>query len=276
MLVGERVKQAREAAGMTQMALAKAANVTRSAISQLESGLVKKPSAATLLPLSRALRVTPEWLMTGKGEKRSQSVLQKRIAEEMHRHGQHPVDLEMLTRGKISAGTITQWLDGIAEPSDMDLAIVAPHLGMPADYFRTGKGGRTQDDLKAMRQELPIPWPATAGDINAAMIDDIAAGVCKATGAPREQIVGIIANAIIDHFTADADGIDDQYVRALAESAVDKLHPDLTGKERDRKLKAYMHSARGMLQDEQKQDQGSKNGRGDTTSNLSATHKDAH
>lgn len=138
MMIGDRLKLAREAAGLTQSAVARKAKVTPSAISQIESGLSKKPSAENLLPIAKALGVHPEWLITGKGSMRSRSVIQKRIADMMQRNHMVPEDLDMLTRGNVTTATIERWLDGSADPTDAELKAVAPHLGMPADYFRTG------------------------------------------------------------------------------------------------------------------------------------------
>jgi len=89
-------------------------------------------------PVANALGVSLQWLMTGKGEKRRLSVIQKRVADMMQRNHLVPEDLDLLTRGKVPTATIEHWLDGSADPSDAELKAVAPHLGMPADYFRTG------------------------------------------------------------------------------------------------------------------------------------------
>ena len=70
MTVGDRVREARKEAGLTQAALARAAKVTRSAVSQIESGLIKKLSAENLFPYAKALGVSPLWLMTGQQPKR--------------------------------------------------------------------------------------------------------------------------------------------------------------------------------------------------------------
>jgi len=91
-----------------------------------------------LEPVAKTLNVSLEWLMTGKDPKRSLSVKQRRVSDMMKRNGIHAEDLELLTRGKVSAATIEQWLSGSSEPTDAELSAVAPHLGMPPDYFRTG------------------------------------------------------------------------------------------------------------------------------------------
>jgi transcriptional regulator with XRE-family HTH domain len=54
---GMRLKRLRTAHGMTQVDLAKRAKVTQGFIAQLEGGLKKDPSLATLRRLARALNV---------------------------------------------------------------------------------------------------------------------------------------------------------------------------------------------------------------------------
>lgn len=53
---GLRLKRLRTAHGMTQVDLAKRAQVTQGFIAQLEGGLKKDPSLATLRRLAKALR----------------------------------------------------------------------------------------------------------------------------------------------------------------------------------------------------------------------------
>ena len=67
MIIGERLKIARNNRGLSQSALARKAGITPSAISQIEAGLTKKPSSENLLPLASALNIDPNWLITGKG-----------------------------------------------------------------------------------------------------------------------------------------------------------------------------------------------------------------
>lgn len=67
--IAQRLKQAREAAGMTQPALAEKAGVSQGTIGNIESGLRKRPRE--LLSIAAALGVNPSWLDTGKGQMRS-------------------------------------------------------------------------------------------------------------------------------------------------------------------------------------------------------------
>jgi|GEM_PF-593863 len=138
MTVGERIRRAREAAGLKQSELAKKAGVTPSAISQIESGLSKQPSADNLLKIAKALNANPQWIISGRGDKRQLSVIQQRISDAMARLGLYPADIDMLTGGAVSAQTAQRWLDGQSEPTAEELRRVAPHLGMPPDYFSAG------------------------------------------------------------------------------------------------------------------------------------------
>lgn len=63
MTVGNRVKQARTKAGMTQEMLARISGVAQARISALE--LNKNKSSRYLIELSTALGVEPAWLSTG-------------------------------------------------------------------------------------------------------------------------------------------------------------------------------------------------------------------
>jgi SOS-response transcriptional repressor LexA len=67
--VGQRLKYARELAGLTQAELAKAAGVTQQSIQQLEQGLHK--SSRALVHMAEALSVRPAWLAKGQGEMRA-------------------------------------------------------------------------------------------------------------------------------------------------------------------------------------------------------------
>lgn len=53
---------------MTQPQLASAAGLTQPSISELETGETKEISGPTLITISQALKIRPEWLVTGRGE----------------------------------------------------------------------------------------------------------------------------------------------------------------------------------------------------------------
>lgn len=63
--LGDRLKEAREAAGLSQGQLADAAGVSQSTIGNIEAGIRKQPRE--LLSIAAVVKVRPEWLKTGKG-----------------------------------------------------------------------------------------------------------------------------------------------------------------------------------------------------------------
>lgn len=65
--IGDRIRQTRESLKMTQEQLGKAAGISASAISQIETGASKSTHVENIFPIARALRKNPEWLITGKG-----------------------------------------------------------------------------------------------------------------------------------------------------------------------------------------------------------------
>lgn len=73
MSIGARVKQARKAAGMTQIELAARAGLKQSTISDLEVG--KSQGTTNVASLAAAMAVNPLWLETGKGSMSPSPVL---------------------------------------------------------------------------------------------------------------------------------------------------------------------------------------------------------
>jgi transcriptional regulator with XRE-family HTH domain len=61
---GRRLAKIREAAGHTQRSLAKAAGLSQSAISQLESG-ARSPTYQTIRRIAKAMQLPPGYLMGG-------------------------------------------------------------------------------------------------------------------------------------------------------------------------------------------------------------------
>jgi SOS-response transcriptional repressor LexA len=61
--LGSRLKQARDAAGLTQHVLAEIVGIRQQAVQRIESGEAKTTSH--IVPLAKALNVTPEWLALG-------------------------------------------------------------------------------------------------------------------------------------------------------------------------------------------------------------------
>lgn len=64
--IAERLKLAREKAGLNQDELAKRAGVSQGTIANIENSIRKQPRQ--LLSIARALNVNPEWLQSGKGK----------------------------------------------------------------------------------------------------------------------------------------------------------------------------------------------------------------
>jgi transcriptional regulator with XRE-family HTH domain len=67
MSLSARIRMAREAAGLSQSALARAVKVNPSAVNHMESGRTKALRAETILALASALSVSAYWLETGNG-----------------------------------------------------------------------------------------------------------------------------------------------------------------------------------------------------------------
>lgn len=136
--IGERIRQCRIELDMTQQQLADAVGMTKASVSGLELGTSKSPSASNLLPIARALKVHPEWLVTGKGERRALSPVQQRISQAMKAAGLKPFDLADACGGTIAPQSIEAWLDGIAEPSRGEIEAIAAALDTSASWIETG------------------------------------------------------------------------------------------------------------------------------------------
>ena len=65
--IAERLKAAREEAGLTQEGVATAAGVAQGTVANIESGIRKNPRE--LLAIAKAVNVHPEWLKSGRGPK---------------------------------------------------------------------------------------------------------------------------------------------------------------------------------------------------------------
>lgn len=69
--LGQRLREERQAAGLSMQALADAAGVTKQAIAQIERGNTSRPEARTLEPIARKLGLRLRWLLDETGTKRS-------------------------------------------------------------------------------------------------------------------------------------------------------------------------------------------------------------
>lgn len=68
MALGDRIKEARTAAGLTQVQLAKAVGISQAQITRLETGLDKETSH--LVKIALATRHSAYWLDSGRGRKK--------------------------------------------------------------------------------------------------------------------------------------------------------------------------------------------------------------
>lgn len=66
--IGERIREARSRAGMTQRTLAELVGVSASAVTQWESGSTKGLKPDNLFSVADALRVSPRWLAIGRND----------------------------------------------------------------------------------------------------------------------------------------------------------------------------------------------------------------
>lgn len=64
--IGTRILEARKRAGMRQRDLAAASDLDVMQISRWERGVTKTPTAASLEKLASALKVSVDWLLTGR------------------------------------------------------------------------------------------------------------------------------------------------------------------------------------------------------------------
>ncbi|MDQ0040847.1 helix-turn-helix domain-containing protein [Variovorax boronicumulans] len=71
--IAERVKAVRQELGWSQVQLAEEVGVSQSSIGNIESGVRQRPRE--LVSLAKALRVSPEWLETGKGPRTERAAL---------------------------------------------------------------------------------------------------------------------------------------------------------------------------------------------------------
>ncbi|MGJ7484319.1 helix-turn-helix domain-containing protein [Variovorax sp. LT2P21] len=71
--IAERVKAVRQELGWSQVQLAEEVGVSQSSIGNIESGFRQRPRE--LVSIARALRVSPEWLETGKGSRTERAPL---------------------------------------------------------------------------------------------------------------------------------------------------------------------------------------------------------
>ncbi len=129
MKVGERVRLARQAAGMTQSRLAEVIGIHVSSINQLEAGTSKRPNAENLIRIAHALHVLPEWLALGETTP-SLRTLGRRLREAREKTGLSPAQLAR--RAGLREERIHLLETGAAIPSPDEEKALADALGLAA------------------------------------------------------------------------------------------------------------------------------------------------
>lgn len=79
--LGDRIRQARIAAGLTQEQLGAVAGISGSAITQLENGETKTLKPENLFKIAKKLRKSAEWLVTGEGTELPREEIYDALAE---------------------------------------------------------------------------------------------------------------------------------------------------------------------------------------------------
>lgn len=79
MTLGERLRYALEARGMSQTALAASAKVAQPYVSQIMNG-VKEPSDRLMESIASVLKIRPEWLIYGEGQMEAELTLEEALA----------------------------------------------------------------------------------------------------------------------------------------------------------------------------------------------------
>lgn len=81
MTVGQRIRVAREAKGLDQKPVAKAARITVSALSQIETGATKHPRPQHIFAIADALDVEARYLVFGHTDRVAPSLMALRLSE---------------------------------------------------------------------------------------------------------------------------------------------------------------------------------------------------
>lgn len=122
--IADRIKQAREAAGMDRYGLAKACNISYQAVQQWETGRTK-PSAKTLLKIARATNSNPAWLIEGSHQK-PQSGIQE--SDQIYSANTQPTDTIISKVPLISSVHAGNWCEAADNfyPGDAEEWIPCP------------------------------------------------------------------------------------------------------------------------------------------------------
>lgn len=77
--IGDRIKQAMDAAGFTQPDLARRIGVSKQAISAMIAGTTKAPTADNVFRIAEATGYEARWIVTGKGPQTRQEAAMDRL-----------------------------------------------------------------------------------------------------------------------------------------------------------------------------------------------------
>lgn len=145
MTIGERVTQAREAANLSRAELGRRVGISRSAISQIENGTTKSPSAENLEKIADATSVPTKWLLSGKGPIHPQTD-----------HKQSPVSTGSVKESDIPASHTGDVREVLMSPQELELLEAFRELDdeirarivtkVQARAFKVSKAGRSFTD----------------------------------------------------------------------------------------------------------------------------------
>ena len=131
MSIGDRIKQARKAAKISQQELAKMIGADQSSVSDLERG--KTSSSAIIASYARALKVNPYWLETGRGKADLSFIAPTEIAINHHDEINQVIDMMNKTdqRGRVKVLIAVQdaitthnaWMMSLPQPVESALDV---------------------------------------------------------------------------------------------------------------------------------------------------------
>jgi transcriptional regulator with XRE-family HTH domain len=131
MALAERIRRARRIAGLSQQGLASALGVTRSAVSNWESTNAARPASVRLAALANVLKVSFEWIATGRGEMRLSRLAHDSLAIEALLVVDCPHELNLLCAYRHAPAKVKAILQEIAS-----LHAPAARMSRPVQHSR--------------------------------------------------------------------------------------------------------------------------------------------
>ncbi|HAT1683132.1 TPA: helix-turn-helix domain-containing protein [Klebsiella oxytoca] len=176
--IGNRIQIAREKLGLSKAELASKLNVTYSNVDAWETGITE-PSSSMVIPLSRALKCDPMWLLAGESVPHAEaapapvevmkdvdvSTIGKRIG--VARVAKHMNTQELEDAIDAPDGTVFRWETGKTIPSSQYIDCLARILNVSVTWLLTGKettqeGAVRQNGEYAGKQNHHVAQPAGA------------------------------------------------------------------------------------------------------------------